>query len=313
MPGSVARNRQLLRQPRQRARGQHPRHGARRPVVVDGQPRSTGRPAGRRSRRLAARLRRSLVAALPMGYMRGAVAGGRVRNAGMAAVALGTPALVVGDTRRFIPERRLRHPRHRARVQHPRRGARGRVVVGGRPRWTVPSAGRQNAVRRGGGCAGPTWRRLRWAHTRRCGRWTGSGRLARPPSSSPETCSVVALGTPPLAEAKSRELTALYRRHSPLHPERRCAIPATAPEVNIRAIHGARCPVVVRGRSRWAGPGRGRRKFRNSGVAVGLVIGNRDRAWSSSCSPGANTRTVLNCAAVRDDIPYQVDRTPDAG
>jgi hypothetical protein len=153
MPGSVARNRQLLRQPRQRARGQHPRHGARRPVVVDGQPRSTGRPAGRRSRRPAARLRRSLVAALPMGYMRGAVAGGRVRNAGMAAVALGTPALVVGDTRRFIPERRLRHPRHRARVQHPRRGARGRVVVGGRPRWTVPSAGRQNAVRRGGGCA----------------------------------------------------------------------------------------------------------------------------------------------------------------
>jgi uroporphyrinogen decarboxylase len=53
--------------------------------------------------------------------------------------------------------------------------------------------------------------------------------------------SVVALGTPALVEAKSRELIALFGDTGRFILNAGCAIPATAPEANIRAmVHAAR-------------------------------------------------------------------------
>jgi uroporphyrinogen decarboxylase len=47
--------------------------------------------------------------------------------------------------------------------------------------------------------------------------------------------SVVALGTPALVEAKSRELIALFGDARRFILNAGCAIPATAPDANIRA------------------------------------------------------------------------------
>ena len=53
--------------------------------------------------------------------------------------------------------------------------------------------------------------------------------------------SVVALGTPALVEARSRELIALFGDTCRFILNGGCAIPATAPDANIRAIvHAAR-------------------------------------------------------------------------
>ena len=53
--------------------------------------------------------------------------------------------------------------------------------------------------------------------------------------------SVVALATPALVEAKSRELIALFGDTCRFILNAGCAIPATAPEANIRAMeHAAR-------------------------------------------------------------------------
>jgi hypothetical protein len=62
--------------------------------------------------------------------------------------------------------------------------------------------------------------------------------------------SIVALGTPALVEAKSRELIALFDDTRRFILNAGCAIPATAPEANIR--------VVVSGQPRSASrpPGR---------------------------------------------------------
>ena len=71
-------------------------------------------------------------------------------------VALGTRALVEAKpwqalaTASIHPERRLRHPPHRARGQHPRHGAGFPVVVSGQPR----SASRRRAVSAGAPSAG---------------------------------------------------------------------------------------------------------------------------------------------------------------
>jgi uroporphyrinogen decarboxylase len=53
--------------------------------------------------------------------------------------------------------------------------------------------------------------------------------------------AVVALGTPALVEAKSRELIAVFGDTGRFILNAGCAIPATAPEANIRAmVHAAR-------------------------------------------------------------------------
>ena len=53
--------------------------------------------------------------------------------------------------------------------------------------------------------------------------------------------SVVELGTPALVEAKSRELIAVFGDTGRFILNAGCAIPATAPEANIRAmVHAAR-------------------------------------------------------------------------
>ena len=68
---------------------------------------------------------------------------------------------------------------------------------------------------------------------------SSEGASFRPRNLDPS--AVVALGTPALVEAKSRELIAVFGDTGRFILNAGCAIPATAPEANIRAmVHAAR-------------------------------------------------------------------------
>jgi hypothetical protein len=70
-------------------------------------------------------------------------------------------------------------------------------------------------------------------------------------SGQPRPSSVVALGTPALGEAKSRELIALFGDTRPFHSQRRLRHPRHRARGQ-HPRHGARCPVVVSGQPRSA-------------------------------------------------------------
>ena len=68
---------------------------------------------------------------------------------------------------------------------------------------------------------------------------SSEGASFRPRNLDPS--AVVALGTPALVEAKSRELIAVFGDMGRFILNAGCAIPATAPEADIRAmVHAAR-------------------------------------------------------------------------